>query len=38
MIRVGLITERLTGRTKQAFEIGALAIALAFTAPARMDR
>ncbi|WP_088343264.1 MULTISPECIES: TRAP transporter small permease [Rhodomicrobium] len=31
MIRVGLITERLTGRTKQVFEIGALLIALAFT-------
>jgi TRAP-type C4-dicarboxylate transport system permease small subunit len=31
MIRVGLITERLTGRTKQVFEIAALAIALAFT-------
>lgn len=32
MIRVGLLTERLTGRTKQAFEVGALGIALAFTA------
>lgn len=32
MIRVGLITDRLTGRTKQVFEIAALAIALAFTA------
>ena len=32
MIRVSLLTGRLTGRTKQAFEIGALAIALAFTA------
>ena len=32
MIRVGLLTERLTGRTKQFFEIVALAIALAFTA------
>jgi TRAP-type C4-dicarboxylate transport system permease small subunit len=31
MIRVGLLTERLTGRTKQAFEIVALAIGLAFT-------
>ncbi len=32
MIRVGLLTERLTGRTKQVFEFGALAIALAFSA------
>jgi TRAP-type C4-dicarboxylate transport system permease small subunit len=32
MIRVGLLTERLSGRTKQAFEIGALAVALTFTA------
>src|SRR5262245_7371524 len=32
MIRVGLLTEHLTGRTKQAFEIGALTVALAFTA------
>lgn len=32
MIRVGLVTERLTGRTKQVFEIAALVIALAFTA------
>jgi TRAP-type C4-dicarboxylate transport system permease small subunit len=32
MIRVGLLTDRLTGRTKQVFEIGALVIALAFTA------
>jgi TRAP-type C4-dicarboxylate transport system permease small subunit len=32
MIRVGLLTERLTGRTKQVFEIVALAIALAFSA------
>jgi TRAP-type C4-dicarboxylate transport system permease small subunit len=32
MIRVGLITERLTGRTKQGVEIMALLIALAFTA------
>jgi TRAP-type C4-dicarboxylate transport system permease small subunit len=32
MIRVGLLTERLTGRTKLAFEIVSLAIALAFSA------
>jgi TRAP-type C4-dicarboxylate transport system permease small subunit len=31
MIRVGLLTDRLTGRVKQAFEIGALAIGVAFT-------
>jgi TRAP-type C4-dicarboxylate transport system permease small subunit len=31
MIRVGLVTDRLTGRTKQLFEIAALTIALAFT-------
>lgn len=31
MIRVGLLTERLTGRVKQAFEIAALTIGVAFT-------
>jgi TRAP-type C4-dicarboxylate transport system permease small subunit len=31
MIRVGLLTDRLTGRTKQVFEVAALVLALAFT-------
>lgn len=30
MIRVGLLLERLHGRTRQAFELGALSVALAF--------